>query len=83
MPFDPRAWPCGSRLPLRRPPDFGEASTASTTAVSAAEVEGEAWLSPTSDVERVFSSVLRPVYHKDGASSHGLKAGVSAPWRFL
>ncbi len=58
MPFDPRAWPCGSRLPLHRLPYFGEASTASTTAVSAAEVEGEAWLSPTSDVERVFSSVL-------------------------
>jgi hypothetical protein len=57
MPFDPRAWPGGSRLPLHRLPDCGEVSTASTTAVSAAEVEGEAWVSPASDVERVFSSV--------------------------
>jgi len=37
-PLSPGAWPCGSRLPLRRPPDIGEASTASTTVVSTAEV---------------------------------------------
>ena len=61
-PLSPGAWPCGSRLPLRRPPDIGEASTASTTVVSTAEVSAQGLvIAQRPTVGRVLSPVLRAI----------------------